>query len=38
MLSIALYNFITFIASRVSEGAKPGTSKAAPLLVYLYVR
>lgn len=36
--SIALYNFITFIASRVSEEAKPNTSKAPPWLVYLYAR
>ena len=38
VLSIALHNFITFIASRVLEGAKPDTSKAAPWLVYLYAR
>lgn len=36
VLSIALYNFITFIASTVLEGEKPDTSKAAPWLVYLY--
>jgi hypothetical protein len=38
VLSIVLYSFITFIASRVSEGTKPDTSKAVPWLVYLYAR
>jgi hypothetical protein len=36
VLSIALYNFITFIASTVLEGENPDTSKEAQWLVYLY--